>query len=79
MPMPKLIAAELPTDLIGIDYMAAALCLHASDVVPEGRLITMGVGCWDALLQHTYDAGWYLLEVDESGKAIRGWQKRILH
>jgi hypothetical protein len=39
------------------------------------RLMTMGVGQWDAALSAAYEQGWLLLELDEDEKPVRAYRK----
>ena len=43
--------------------------------VPGARIVTMGIGQWDALLANAYERGWILLELDDNEKPVRAYRK----
>jgi hypothetical protein len=46
-----------------------------SEAMSHGRVITMSVGQWDALLAAAYERGWTLLELDSNQRPIRAYRR----
>lgn len=50
-----------------------------SEAWSGGRVITMSVGQWDALLSAAYERGWTLLELDERERPVRAYRRTWYH